>query len=78
MLRAGICLVIRRVRNLSYTPRASMSCLSRRLAGGESLLHGPCWNLSCRSAGGESLLHAPCWNLSRRPSGGESLLRVPS
>ena len=34
---------------------------SDRLAGGESLLHAPCWNMSGRTSEGrgESILHAP-------------------
>ena len=75
-----LCLFVRRVGTLSYTPRTGISPVVRRV---RSFFHTPrvgmCqvgrrvrvifdapWgNLSGRSLGGESLLHALYWNLSR-------------
>ena len=54
--RVGICLLVRRVGNLTYTPRASTSCL--RLC--QFLLHSAWWNLSIRSLVEAFLLGAPC------------------
>ena len=46
------------------------------LAGGESLLHFPCWSLSGRMSGGESILLAQSWHPSRCSANGQSVLHA--
>ena len=71
-------MVFRRMGSLSDTPLAVIFLGARRSAGGELLLHAPCWNLSgCSSVGG-SFMHVPCGNLYRRFNGSGVSFTRPS
>ena len=81
------CLVIRQVGSFSYTFRAGICLVVRRVTrylletvrsfgGWEFLLHAPCWNLSGLSSGYDSLLHGPYYHMFDRSSDGKSVLHA--